>query len=145
MNDLSDLKVPGPTITQLTAPFWDAAEAGRLHLQHCEACQRAVFYPRRICPHCWSDRLVWREASGRGHLKSFSIVHRPGHPGWAPAAPYVVGLVELAEGPTMLSLVLDEAPSVGMALRLRPTRVGDRRLPAFEVVPTTDSPTGDTP
>ena len=81
--DLDLLKIPGPTITALTAPFWAAAQEGRLSIQHCEDCDNAVFYPRALCPHCWSERLVWKDASGRGRLKSFSVVHKPGHPGWA--------------------------------------------------------------
>jgi hypothetical protein len=133
--DLDLLKTPGPTITPLTAPFWEAAFEGRLIIQSCEECGKAVFYPRPICPHCWSDRLVWREASGRGRIKSFSIVSKPGHPGWLPAAPYVVGLVELEEGPTMLSFILapaDHACMVGEPLELAPTRIGGRLLPAFK-------------
>lgn len=135
---LNVLKTAGPTITALTQPFWDAAAEGRLKIQHCEDCGKAVFYPRPICPHCWSTRLVWRDASGQGRLKSFSEVHKPGHPGWLPAAPYVVGLVELAEGPTMLSFILPgtRAPSVGDALLLAPTAIGGRVLPAFKPVKT---------
>jgi uncharacterized OB-fold protein len=132
--DLDLLKTPGPTVTALTAPFWEAAAQGRLIVQGCEECGKAVFYPRQICPHCWSDRLVWRDACGRGRLKSFSVVSKPGHPGWLPAAPYVVGLVELGEGPTMLShIVTPEGHicEVGEALELAPTRIGGRLLPAF--------------
>ena len=132
--DLNALKTPGPTITALTQPFWDAVTQGRLKIQHCEDCAKAVFYPRPMCPHCWSKRLVWKEASGRGQLKSFSQVHKPGHPGWLPVAPYVVGLVELAEGPTMLSFILPgmRSPGVGNALLLAPTAIGGRVLPAFK-------------
>lgn len=142
--DLDLLKTPGPTITTLTAPFWQAASEGRLVIQSCEACGKAVFYPRPICPHCWSNRLVWREASGRGRLKSFSVVHKPGHPGWLPAAPYVVGLVELEEGPTMLSFIVAEeaACAVGQPLVLAPTRIGGRTLPAFR--PSAKDTTPDT-
>jgi uncharacterized protein len=133
--DLDLLQTPPPTITALTMPFWKAAEEGRLVIQHCEACDQFVFYPRRICPHCWSNRLVWKPASGRGHLKSFSIVHKPGHPAWQPIAPYAVGLVELEEGPTMLSFI-HVAPGgdleIGAPLRLSPTRIGGRMLPAFK-------------
>lgn len=128
---LASLTVPGPTIIPLTAPFWQAAAQGRLLIQRCGACQQAVFYPREICPHCWADALDWTEASGKGQLKSFSIIAKPGHPGWQPAAPYAVGLVALAEGPTMLSLILCEAPKVGMPLTLAPTDIGGRILPAF--------------
>lgn len=134
--DLNALKTAGPTITVLTKPFWDAAAEGRLKIQRCEDCGKAVFYPRPICPHCWSKRLVWLDASGKGRLKSFSEVRKPGHPGWLPAAPYVVGLVKLVEGPTMLSFILPgaRAPSVGDALQLAPTAIGGRILPAFKQV-----------
>jgi uncharacterized protein len=134
MTELSELKVPGPTQIELTSPFWDAASEGRLILQHCLACDRGIFYPREICPHCWSDRLEWRQASGHGRLKTFSRIHRPGHPGWATVAPYVVGLVELDEGPTMLSHILGTDPKVGDALRFAPTNIGGRVLPCFETV-----------
>ncbi len=135
MIDLATLSVPGPTETELTKPFWAAAAEGRLLIQRCEDCGRAVFYPREICPHCWSSRLVWADASGRGRLKSFSTIHKPGHPGWQPAAPYTVGLVELEEGPTMLSFILTgpDAPRVGQALVMQPTDIGGRVLPAFKI------------
>lgn len=132
--DFKQLSVPGPIRTALTAPFWEAARKGRLLIQQCSACEQAVFYPRAICPHCWSDRLHWREATGRSRLKSFSIVHRPGHPAWAAVVPYAVGLVELAEGPTMLSHImvpLDQLV-VRMPLMVRMMQVGTETLPFFE-------------
>ncbi|GAB1381473.1 Zn-ribbon domain-containing OB-fold protein [Pararhodobacter aggregans] len=131
MTDLSTLKVPGPTAIALTQPFWDAAAEGRLVIPHCRACDQSFFYPREICPHCWADAWDWRQASGQGRLTSFSRVWKPGHPGWAPAAPYAVGLVALADGPVMLSHILSPEPAVGMALTLAPTDIGGRVLPAF--------------
>lgn len=131
----ADLNVPGPTTIPLTEPFWAAAEKGQLLVQHCRDCGRANLYPRALCPHCWGDRLEWRQASGTGRLKSFSIVHKPGHPGWQPVAPYIVGLVTLAEGPTMLSLILpgDRVARVGEPLALSPTNIGGRVLPTFRI------------
>ncbi len=119
----------------LTKPFWDAAEAGRLLIQRCGGCGRAVFYPRAMCPYCWSEDLTWEEASGRGQLTSFSEVWKPGHPGWIPAAPYVVGLVTLAEGPVMLSNVLPggRAVVVGDAVVFGATNIGGRVLPCFRL------------
>lgn len=136
MTDLSALNVPGPTIIPLTAPFWEAAARGQLLIQRCGSCDKAVFYPREICPHCWSDQLDWDEATGSGRLKSFSTIWKPGHPGWLPAAPYVVGLVELDEGPTMLSHILTggSEPAVGDLMHLKPTDIGGRVLPVFEIV-----------
>lgn len=133
--ELDLLKTPGPTITALTAPFWLAAQEGRLSIQRCETCEKGVFYPRNICPHCWGNRLTWVDTSGWGRLKSYSIVYKPGHPGWLPIAPYIVGLVELDEGPTMLSLILhaaNEPPQVDSPMMVTPTRIGGRTLPAFQ-------------
>lgn len=130
--NLADLHVPGPTRTALTAPFWTAAAEGRFILQHCRDCERWVFYPRRLCPHCWSPRLEWREASGRAKLETWSMIHRPGHPGWEPAAPYAIGIVRLSEGPTMLSHILVAGPQLHMPLKARFTRVGAETLPCFE-------------
>lgn len=132
---LKDLVVPGPTKIALTEPFWQAIDAGRLTIQKCGGCGKHVFYPRSVCPHCWSDDLSWVSAAGTGTLKSFSQVHKPAHPGWVPAAGYIVGLVELTEGPTMLSLILpqgDTPVKTGDALRMEPTNVGGRMLPVFK-------------
>jgi uncharacterized OB-fold protein len=135
MTDLSKLDVPGPLALALTEPFWRAAENGELILQKCGDCGRSIFYPRAICPHCWSDQLHFEKASGRGRLKAFSRVHKPGHPGWNPAAPYLIALVELVEGPTMLSHLITSRTQVNIGDRLRmvPTDVGGRYLPCFEV------------
>lgn len=137
MTPLSELQVPGPTATPLTQPFWDAAAKGELIIQRCRSCEQAVFYPRALCPHCWSDSLGWVSASGSGRLKSFSQIWKPGHPGWIPAAPYYVGLVELAEGPTMLSHILAPSGSlsVGDALRFKAQDIGGRILPCFKTTP----------
>ena len=137
MTALHELAVPGPTVIALTAPFWAAAAEGRLIIQRCRNCHAAVFYPRAICPRCWSPDLAWEEASGRGGLSSFTEIRKPGHPGWLPAVPYVVGLVRLAEGPTMISHILrgEAQLRVGDALAMQPTAIGGRVLPAFRVVP----------
>ena len=134
---LAELDVPGPNRTALTAPFWNAAAEGRFILQRCEDCGKWVFYPRAICPHCWSTSLDWFETSGRGRLATWTTVHRPGHPGWQPAVPYTIALIELAEGPTMLShlLISPDAARLGMALRVRFEAIGTNVLPCFEPAP----------
>ncbi|MFF0991441.1 Zn-ribbon domain-containing OB-fold protein [Kocuria nitroreducens] len=129
---LSALAVPPPVPTGETRHFWDACARGRFELQHCAGCERWVFYPRAQCPHCWSQDLRWREASGKATVRSFTVVHKPGHPGWADAAPYVVAVLVLAEGPTMLTTLRDVAPAdvaVGMPVRISFTPVGEYTLP----------------
>ncbi|MEM9220812.1 MAG: zinc ribbon domain-containing protein [Pseudomonadota bacterium] len=135
MTAFEDLAVPGPTTTPLSEPFWQAAEEGRLLIQRCIECGYAVFYPRPLCTNCWADALCWEEASGKGKLKSFSKILKPGHPGWASIAPFFVGLVQLTEGPTMLSTVLTggREPSIDAPLSLTPTNVGGRILPCFSL------------
>ena len=119
------ISVPGPTKTPLTEPFWEAAEKGVLTTQKCGSCGSHVFYPRGRCPYCWSDQLDWVQVSGRGKLKSYSEVWKPGNEGWVPAAPYIVGLVTLEEGPTLLSTILcDEPPAIGEQISFVPFNIG---------------------
>ncbi|WP_189425644.1 Zn-ribbon domain-containing OB-fold protein [Devosia pacifica] len=133
--DYEDLNVPGPTATALSQPFWDAAAEGRLILQRCLACERAVFYPRAICPHCWSDALAWQEASGSGRLRTWSIIERSAHPAWQAVAPYAIGIVALEEGPTMLSHILGDRDGFALdaPMRVRFVMVAGRSLPFFEI------------
>jgi uncharacterized OB-fold protein len=130
-----DLIVPAPTPTGETERFWQGCRDGELLLQHCSTCERWVFYPRAICPHCWSDALEWRVASGAGVVRSFTIVHKPGHPGWAAAAPYTVAVIDLAEGPRMLTALVGVAPAdvrIGARVVVRFETVGEFTLPFFE-------------
>jgi uncharacterized protein len=135
MNDIfNGLDVPGPIPTSISEPFWSALRRGEFTLQHCDACGKAIFYPRAHCPHCWSETLTWRAASGRGTVKSFSVIHRPGHFAWSAVAPYVIALIDLEEGPTMLSqLLIDDvnAARVGMKVSVRPVEIGKYTLPFF--------------
>lgn len=133
MTNLSGLQVAGPIYEPLNRLFWELAAQGELRVQRCSTCEKHVFYPRPICPHCWADTLTWVTASGKATLKSFSEVWKPGHPGWIPAIPYIVGLVKLDEGPTLLSHIFvdDNHARVGDRLVFAPTNIGGRVLPCF--------------
>jgi uncharacterized OB-fold protein len=100
-----------PRPTPETKPYWDGAKEHRLMLPWCRSCGRAHFYPRSCCPHCFSFDLEWRQASGAGKLHTFVINHKPAR-GFEAKCPYVIAVVELAEGPRMMSnLVMDETPT----------------------------------
>lgn len=132
---LRDLSVPGPTITSVTKPFWEAVAKGVLLIQQCADCKKHVFYPRTHCPHCWSNKLEWTQASGNARLKTFATVHRPGHPAWQAVTPYPLGIVELEEGPSMLTqLLVDSTEDLKnrAALRVRFVEVNGVWLPFFE-------------
>ena len=122
---------PYPEPDGETQPFWDGIAGGRLRLQRCRACARHVFYPRSVCPHCMAAELEWVDASGRGTVHALTVVHRAA-PGFAEEAPYVVALVELEEGPRMMTRLLGVAPGeakIGMPVEV--AIEGDPRLPYF--------------
>ena len=95
--------------------FRDGLAEGRIELQRCDECGRHVFYPRTLCPHCHSDALTWREASGEGTVHTTTVVRqRPERGG-----DYNVCMVELAEGVRMMSRVEGVEPAdvaIGMAV-----------------------------
>lgn len=100
-----------PKPTPETQPYWDGAKLHKLILPYCAACDAYTFYPRPFCKQCFSWDVEWRELSGKGKLHTFVINHRPAR-GFEDRAPYVIGIVELAEGPRMMTnLVMDETPT----------------------------------
>lgn len=131
---MKNISFPEPTVNPITKPFWDEVANHRFTLQQCQDCSEWIFYPRAHCPHCFGSHLVWKEASGKGTLKSWSIVHRAGHPAWQAKAPYVVGVVELEEGPSLLShiLVPSEELTYRMPLRVSYEQIGAYTLPFFK-------------
>ena len=101
---------PLPVIDHDSAPYWEAAREGRLDIPLCGDCGRHHFYPRAICPHCHSDNLKFDTVSGRGEVHTFTIARRPAGPAFAEDVPYVVALIELEEGPRMMSRIQTDDP-----------------------------------
>ena len=96
---------PVPVPTPETQPFWDGCAAGELRIQRCADCGRPYFYPRPVCPACGSRDVEWFTASGRATLYSYVINHRPA-PGFEDDAPYAIAVVELDEGPRMMTSIV---------------------------------------
>jgi uncharacterized protein len=103
-------KRPLPRPAPESQPYWQAAREHRLELPFCLSCEKHWFPPSRICPHCLSDRTAFRPASGRGKIYSFVTFHRVYHPAFKGDVPYVVALIELEEGPRLLSNVVGTKP-----------------------------------
>ena len=97
---------PRPQEDAINAPFLAAWRKGALALQRCRGCGKAIYYPRAMCPYCWSDALDWFEASGRGTVVAHSLVWRPNDESFLPEVPIVLVEVALAEGPLMLTRVV---------------------------------------
>ena len=108
-----------PTPDAESQPYWDATKEGRLLIRRCNACKRAYFYPRDFCPHCWSEDVSWEEASGRATLYTWSVVRRNDLPPWPERVPYIPAVVDLEEGPRMMTNIEGCAPedlTIGMPL-----------------------------
>ena len=124
-----------PVPTPESAPYWQGCRESQLLLQRCGACGRHQFYPRAICTACSSASLSWAPASGRGRVKSYTVIRRAVSAAYEPDVPYVVALIELAEGPTLMSNIVDaplEHVRIGAPVRVRfDAWSDDMRLPVF--------------
>jgi uncharacterized OB-fold protein len=106
------MTLPRPPITPSpdALPFWEAARRHELVLPECLRCGRVFFYPRTACPSCGSRELDWRPASGRAEVHAFTIQQRCALPGLADAVPLVTAIVELDEGPRLMTILLGVEP-----------------------------------
>ena len=110
-----------PTPDADSQPFWDAAKEGRFLIARCGACGRAHHYPRPFCPFCWSEDVSSEQASGRATLYTHSTVYVNDLSPFRDRLPYVAALVELEEGPRVMTNVVDCAPEdlrMGMPLQV---------------------------
>ncbi len=87
-----------PQPTPDTQPYWDGLNAHRLRLQRCADCGKVRHYPRPVCDACYSMRVEWIDASGRGRVHSWTTTHHAFHPGFKPDLPYTLVTVDLDEG-----------------------------------------------
>lgn len=116
-------QIPAPAVTIESKPFWDAAAEGRFLIKRCNDCGEAHWYPRALCPFCFSDKTEWEESPGEGVIYTYSVMHR------SPSGPYAIGYVTLNEGPAVLTNFVDVAPdglSIGQKVKVKfqPTENG---------------------
>ena len=103
---MSDHAKPLPRITPDTQPFWDALRERRLVVPYCADCGKPHLPAGPVCPYCFSDRLEWRTASGRGKISTWTVVYKAWFPAFAADVPYNVVQVELDEGPRLTASVV---------------------------------------
>ena len=99
---------PMPQPSPETQRYWEGCKRHELWLPYCRRCDQHFFYPRPFCPRCFGWDIEWRQASGRGTLYTFAIQHRPFSPGFEP--PYITAIVQLEEGPRMMTSLVDVEP-----------------------------------
>ncbi len=102
--------LPLPIVTEENRPFWEGCKQGKLLLQYCDACRHYQFYPRLYCMHCGAASVSWVEASGRGTIYSFTVIRQNKSAEFRERVPYNVAIIQLEEGPRMMSEVVEAAP-----------------------------------
>ncbi len=126
---------PIPEMTPLTEPFWSAAKARRLVVQRCGDCAAYRFPPEVGCYRCGSLRATWVPVSGRATLYSWTVAHPPLLPYFQERAPWPVAVVELEEGPRLVTNLVGvpvEEYEIGMPLQVDFEEVDDEvTLPVF--------------
>lgn len=126
-----------PDPTPETAPYWEGAKAHELRIQFCTECQKHFFYPRIFCPTCLSDAVEWRTVSGKGTLLTYVLAARPA-PGFENELPYAIAIVKLAEGPHLMTNIVNTelTPAnlpAGMAVEVVFEDINDKiTLPKFQ-------------
>ena len=129
---------PQPRLTPTNAPLLEGWRRGELMLQHCTDCHAIIFFPREMCPQCWSTRLAWQRSTGRGKIVSFARVHKHVTAPFAAEAPTILAEIALADGGAMMARVATAAPAAiasGMEVELVPMpEAAQFPLPTFRPV-----------
>lgn len=99
-------ELPLPTVAPLTEPYWTGLAQGELRHQSCRQCGHAWLPAREECPRCLSDDWEWKPSQGRGRIISWVVYHQAPDPAFADRVPYNVAIVELDEGPRLITNIL---------------------------------------
>ena len=124
-----------PTVDDGNRMFWDGCRAGELRMQRCSACGHLRYPISPICPECLSDRAEWEDLSGRGTVFSFCVFRHAYNEAWRERLPYNVALIQLEEGPRMLSNVHGVSPDeikVGLDVKVAFEVEQGFAIPVFE-------------
>ena len=134
MSESESIALPEPDMGEQGRPFWDALKQGALTFQRCNACGHAWLPARSECPRCLGD--AWRREPARGDatLVSWVVYHQSYHPAFQQRLPYTVAVVQLAEGPRLISNIVGVAAAqlrIDQPLRLVIEDDGGLAVPRF--------------
>ena len=97
---------PRPRIGPDSRPFWEGCRAHQLKIPFCDECGRPHWPAGPVCPYCLSDRVRWRQVSGKGVVSTWVVIHKAWFPAFANEVPYNVVQVELDEGPRLTAKIV---------------------------------------
>lgn len=132
-----DMTKPMPEVQPWSVKFWEGTKEGKLLIQKCESCKSKIFYPRKRCPECWSDKLGWMQASGKGTVFSFTTAYSMVEPRFMDELPYTIAYVDLDEGVRLMTRIVECKPEdikIGMKVEVVFTPRGDYYFPFFRPV-----------
>ena len=134
----AETAIPAPERDALNTPYWDSLAEGALSFQRCDACGHAWLPARSECPSCLADHWHWEKAGGGAKLISWVVYYTAFHPAFANRLPYNVAVVELDEGPRLISNVTGVADTktlkIDQRLRLVIENEGETAVPRFAPV-----------
>jgi uncharacterized protein len=113
------VSVPAPERDALNTPYWDSLAHGELSYQRCNVCGHAWLPARSECPHCLKADWRWQAAAGGARLISWVVYHMSYHPAFASRLPYTVAVVELDEGPRLISNVVGMSDAEALKIEQR--------------------------
>lgn len=126
---------PQPRLDGLTGEFYGHCARGQLSFQRCDDCARWRHPPRVLCAGCASERWSWQPSSGRGTVFTWTVTHQPFMPALLEDGPYAVLVVEMEEGPRVVSQLREMAPDqlrIGLPLEVVYEQLSDEvALPCF--------------
>jgi uncharacterized OB-fold protein len=137
MNMNFDTTKPLPEVQPWSVKFWEGTKQGKLLIQVCKDCNSKIFYPRKYCPECWSDKLDWIEANGKGKIYTFSTAFSMVEPRFMDELPYTIAYVDLDEGVRLMSRIVDCDPKeikIGMEVEVTFFQREDFHMPYFKPV-----------
>lgn len=128
---------PIPEVNPETRKFWNAASDHVLLLRKCKDCGLVFFYPRSLCPDCFSEEVVWTESEGVGEIYSHSVTNQIEN--WpVENYPLIIAFVELVEGPRILTNIVEspkEEIKIGATVEVKFINAEneDISLPVFKI------------
>ncbi len=127
------MDLPTPEVNELNRPYWEGIGAGVLRFQRCRQCAHAWMPARHECPRCLAADAAWEDAVGAGQVVSWVVYHVAYHEAFRDRLPYNVAIVELDEGPRMITNVTGppEALAIGLRVRLDLQQDFGMTLPRF--------------
>jgi uncharacterized OB-fold protein len=127
---------PLPHPSAWSKGYWDAARERRFVVQECRACDKAIMYPKRVCPHCLSDDLGWRASPGRGEIYAVTTQLAGPPSGFEDRLPFVLAIIRLDEGVQLMSNIVGDRAGeakIGDRVAVDFEDAGDTVLPVFQL------------